>query len=58
MAVLARGSAPLEPPGAPMAPGRQAGRPHRAGWPGGTPPEPPLVSASRDCVAGGWALMA
>ena len=26
---------PLEPPGAPMAPGRQAGRPHRARWPGG-----------------------
>jgi len=29
-AVLARGSDPPEPPGAPMAPGRQAGRPHRA----------------------------
>jgi glutamine amidotransferase len=30
-AVLARGSDPPEPPGAPMVPGRQAGRPHRAG---------------------------
>ena len=29
-ALLARGSDPPEPPGAPMAPGRQAGRPHRA----------------------------
>ncbi len=28
--VLAGGATPLEPPGAPMAPGRQAGRPHRA----------------------------
>ena len=27
------GAPPLEPPGAPMAPGRQAGRPHRARWP-------------------------
>src|SRR6266704_2301111 len=36
------GATPLEPPGAPMAPGRQAGRPHRACWPGGaTPLEPP-----------------
>jgi glutamine amidotransferase len=46
-AVLARGSTPLsrgqapgphgpEPPGAPMAPGRQAGRPHRAGSPPGS----------------------
>ncbi len=36
------GATPLEPPGAPMAPGRQAGRPHRARWPGGaTPLEPP-----------------
>jgi len=30
LAVLAGGSDPPEPPGAPMAPGRQAGRPHRA----------------------------
>ena len=30
MAVLTRGSAPPEPPGAPMAPERQAARPHRA----------------------------
>jgi DNA-binding MarR family transcriptional regulator len=29
-AVPARGSDPPQPPGAPMAPGRQAGRPHRA----------------------------
>ena len=30
-ALLARGSDPPEPPGAPMAPGRQAGRLHHAG---------------------------
>ena len=30
LAVLARGSDPPGLPGAPMAPGRQAGRPHRA----------------------------
>ena len=36
--VLARGSDPPEPPGAPMAPGRQAGRPHRALARGSTPP--------------------
>ncbi len=35
-AVLTRGSDPPEPPGAPMAPGRQAGRPHRAADPAGT----------------------
>ena len=29
-ALLVRGSDPPEPPGAPMAPGRQARRPHRA----------------------------
>jgi PPOX class probable F420-dependent enzyme len=38
VAVLARGSDPPEPPGAPMAPGRQADRPHRACWPGGRAP--------------------
>jgi len=37
----ARGSAPGEPPGAPMAPSRQAGRPHRAPARGSDPPEPP-----------------
>ena len=50
----------LEPPDAPMAPGRQAGRPHRACWPGGaTPWNPRWPQCSRDSAAGalgpaGW----
>ena len=32
--LLAGGTTALEPPGAPMSPGEQAGRPHRASWPG------------------------
>jgi 3' terminal RNA ribose 2'-O-methyltransferase Hen1 len=41
MAVLARGSDPPDPPGAPMAPERQAARPHRALARGSDPPDPP-----------------
>jgi len=41
--LLARGSDPPEPPGAAMAPGRQAGRPHRALARGSDPPDPPLA---------------
>jgi len=58
VALLARGSDPPEPPGGADGAWPASRQAPSRGLARGDPPEPPLVSASRDCVAGGWALMA
>jgi hypothetical protein len=50
------GATPLEPPGAPMAPGRQAGRPHRARWSGGTRAGARRAAAFAGGAAAGFAV--